>query len=353
MIKDDLKIISYNVRGLNNNRKRFSIYNFLKRCNCDIAFLQETYSSKDAEIKWVQDWGGSGVFVHGTKHSKGVAILFRRLLDVEILSVRRDTQGRFIILKCKVQDEPFNLINIYAPNRENDQVQFTTDLIKVMVLEGISNVDNNIIGGDWNVALDDKLDKLGGITNIKHKSLEKIVELKSLYDLEDVWRLKHENIKRYTWRQKTPRIHCRLDYFLIFRQVLDYTVKSDIMPSILSDHSPVLLVLKYLPEPQLGAGTWKLNTSLLNLENYVVSIKQKLTDWLDMYKDLTNENLKWEIIKYEIRQFSIKFSKTRKKVMIDKEKDLETRLKLLENSENQNDEQIFSEIDRIREQLKD
>ena len=353
MVKDDLKIISYNVRGLNNSRKRVSIYTFLKYWNCDIAFLQETYSSKDEEVKWVQDWGGSGVFVHGTKHSKGVAILFRRLLDVEILSVRRDTQGRFIIVKCKVQDESFNLINIYAPNREIDQVKFIADLMNVMALEGITNVDNNVIGGDWNVALDDKLDKMGGIDNIKHKSLEKIAELKSLYDLEDVWRLKHENIKRYTWRQKTPRIHCRLDYFLISRQVLDYTVKSDIMPSILSDHSPILLTLKYLPDPKIGAGTWKLNTSLLKLENYVVLIKQKLTEWLDIYKDMTNENLKWEIIKYEIRQFSIKFSKTRKTNNNNKEIDLGTRLKFLETAENQNDEQIFIEIDRIREQLKE
>ena len=42
MDKHDLSIISYNVRGLNNSRKRISIYNYIKKKKVDIAFLQET-----------------------------------------------------------------------------------------------------------------------------------------------------------------------------------------------------------------------------------------------------------------------------------------------------------------------
>ena len=353
MVKEDLRIISYNVRGLNNSKKRFAIFNYLKKSKCDIAFLQETYSSKNEELKWTQEWGGTGLFVHGTKHSKGVAILFRKSIDIDILSIKQDTQGRFLVLKCKINDEPFNLINIYAPNRENEQVKFVTDLLKVMALENINSIDNNIIGGDWNVVQDSTLDKIGGMDNIKHNSVEKIMELKNTFNLEDVWRLKHEGVKRYTWRQKTPRIHCRLDYFFISRQVLDYTVKADILPSILSDHSPILLVLKYLPEPSLGSGSWKFNTALLLEPEYVETLKEKLIDWIELYSNMVNENLKWEITKYEIRQFTIKFSKRRKRMQHNREIELEARLKVLEEAECHCNEQNYIEMDDLRAQLKD
>ena len=35
----DFNIISLNVRGLNNKKKRLSVFRYLKKENCDIAFL--------------------------------------------------------------------------------------------------------------------------------------------------------------------------------------------------------------------------------------------------------------------------------------------------------------------------
>ena len=77
MAKQDMKIISLNVRGLNNYKKRKIVFQNLEKANCDIAFLQETYSSSKEVDMWTQEWGGTGYFVHGTKHSCGVAILIR------------------------------------------------------------------------------------------------------------------------------------------------------------------------------------------------------------------------------------------------------------------------------------
>ena len=207
MDKHNLSIISYNVRGLNNSRKRISIYNYIKKKKVDIAFLQETYTNLESEIKWIQEWGGTGVFAHGSKHSRGVAILFIKSLEVNILSKKLDSQGRFIILKIQIDNKTFNLVNIYAPNKENDQVKFFQDLGNVILAEKITSSDNNIICGDWNLIQNNKLDKLGGVENIRHNSKKKLTELINIYNLVDVWRIKHENTKRYTWGQKTPRIH--------------------------------------------------------------------------------------------------------------------------------------------------
>ena len=42
----------------------------------DIAFLQETHSSKSVEEIWKAEWGRKIYYSHGTTHSKGVMILF-------------------------------------------------------------------------------------------------------------------------------------------------------------------------------------------------------------------------------------------------------------------------------------
>ena len=47
MGREDLKIISYNVIGLGNDKKRVAIFDKLKHYKCDICYLQETFSSRD------------------------------------------------------------------------------------------------------------------------------------------------------------------------------------------------------------------------------------------------------------------------------------------------------------------
>ena len=34
-------------------------------------------------------------------------------------------------------------------------------------------------------------------------------------DLVDIWRIFNPSEKRYSWRQKSPAMHCRLDFFFI------------------------------------------------------------------------------------------------------------------------------------------
>ena len=96
------------------------------------------------------------------QHIRGVAILFRKQLDFEIEEKYLDFKGRFIIVKIKINELKINLVNIYAPNKENDQIVFMTELIRIIGLNNVSKSDNNILAGDWNVALDYNVDKMGG-----------------------------------------------------------------------------------------------------------------------------------------------------------------------------------------------
>ena len=294
---------------MNSMIKRRAIFSYLKRQKADIVLLQETYGSTNNDQQWLDDWGGSGVFAHGTKHSRGVAILFRDKLDIEIKYEKKDYKGRFIILKARILDKEISIINIYAPNKEKEQIFFLNDISNIIQKE---NLNNAIYGGDWNITQNATLDKYGGILYTK-RSLAKLQEFMTKNDLVDVWRMKNDNLRRYTWRQKSPKICCRLDYFLISTVLMDFVQKSQILPSILSDHSPVLLTLKFINESAKGSGHWKLNVSLLENENYVREIKSLIDSCTEKYKDLQNLNVKWELVKYEIRKFSIYFGKNQKK----------------------------------------
>ena len=52
---DTLKLVSLNVRGISNFRKRRMIYTCI--------FLQETHSKKDTETQWKNEWGGRDYYV--------------------------------------------------------------------------------------------------------------------------------------------------------------------------------------------------------------------------------------------------------------------------------------------------
>ena len=53
-----------------------------------------------------------------------MAIFIRKSLDFKVKSSRVDVEGRYLMLGVTIQDKPFLLINIYAPNKSAKQSSF-------------------------------------------------------------------------------------------------------------------------------------------------------------------------------------------------------------------------------------
>ena len=49
------------------------------------------------------------------KKKAGVAILISDKIDFKKRSIKRDTEGQFIIIKGRIHQEDINIVNIYAP----------------------------------------------------------------------------------------------------------------------------------------------------------------------------------------------------------------------------------------------
>ena len=124
-----------------------------------------------------------------------------------------------------------------------------------------------IVGGDFNVILDEVLDRRGG--NKKRKESAKYVEeLCVEHDLIDIWRIRNPSETRITWCQKTPIIQRSLDYWLV-SDCLQVNIDTvDITTAIKSDHSAITLGRIGLDESVRGPSFWKFNSNLVNDPDY-------------------------------------------------------------------------------------
>ena len=83
------------------------------------------------------------------------------------------------------------------------------------------------------------------------------------YRLEDIWRKKNPNEKQFTFKQKYPVVHTRLDYWFISSNLEKMAYSCDILTSITPDHSGLKLQLRNLSDNYVfGKSYWKFNNSL-------------------------------------------------------------------------------------------
>ena len=121
--------------------------------------------------------------------------------------------------------------DVYAPNDKKEQITFFENIAELLDSTDFNAESNIIIGGDFNIIFDTDLDSSGGKPTIKD-CVKIIKDLELKHDLIDIWRIRNPETKRFTWRQKTPLIQRRLDFWLVDDVLQDDSIKTDIIPSI-------------------------------------------------------------------------------------------------------------------------
>ena len=150
----------------------------------------------------------------------------------------------------------------------------------------------------------------------------------------DIWKINNPKLKRYTFRKKhvSGLIQRRLDYFYISDSKPVSVKNTYVLASLLTDHSPISFSYCKNEESNRGRGFWKFNNSLIENEEYFQQMKKYISDTLN---ELFNENIldaqiKWEYFKYNIRNYTIAFSKKLAKNTNKNSVDLESKLRHFE-----------------------
>ena len=183
MANFNINLISNNIKGLQLNKERAKVFEYFKRKigPSGILFLQETHSSKEAEVKWSDEFQGQMFFSHGKTNSCGVLTAFYGLQNLSVNKTVSDNSGRILILDAKTM-----------------QIQTITTLTNL--LKEFDLTDRYLIfAGDFNFFHDKKLEASGGNPKLKKASIAKLMELKETY-LCDIWRIRNTKKRCYTFR---------------------------------------------------------------------------------------------------------------------------------------------------------
>ena len=209
--------------------------------------------------------------------------------------------------------EDVRILALYAPNE--DSPKFFNEVAKNLV-----DYDGKlIIGGDFNLTQNFRLDTLDRKTEGNVKAARMVHNIQEVFNLVDVWRTKNKNIRKFTCVKHNKSIKgttmSRIDFFLISKELIANIQGSDILPGYKSDHAIPYLIIK-TEFNKHGPGFWRLNTSLLKENEYASAVRDIIKE--EKVKPFQNVFEKIMFIKARVRGFSIQYSTRKKKSQINK-----------------------------------
>lgn len=321
---DQLSLVTLNTNGLRSVTKRRAIFSDLHKGGFDIIFLQETHSTKEDQRIWSTEWGGDIIFSNGRSNARGVAILFKKGLNPDVMTTVRDKEGRMLIVQVSLGADIVTLINIYAPTQSEPRQQ---DQFIGSLEESLADLEITILlmGGDFNTQLDEI--SSGTSHSNRHSQSQiyanRIISILEEYALTDIWKNKNPTSNRGTFHRGS--YSARLDYIFISSSLVA-TSTIDISPHPLSDHSLLHSRITF-SRVKRGPGYWRFDNRLLSDKTFV----QDMTTFiLDLQQDrLAQHDLHWEWTKFKIKEFCIQYSIKKRREERRMIRELEDRLKTL------------------------
>ena len=233
---NNIKLGSLNVNGMNNPVKRSKVLAKLKKEKAQVLFLQETHLPQQEHEK-LKRFGFRNTFYSSYKPSqkRGVAILITNAVQFECLEVK-DTKGRFVLIKGKLENRMVTLVNVYAPP-ESTKCFFKT-LFDTIAIE----TEGILICGDYNVVMNHNLDTTSPKRSNMH--LTKFINTSvQEMGLIDVWRELPPIERDYAHYSVSHSAYSRIDNFLINTSENHRVTECKIGVADVSDHNGISLTI--------------------------------------------------------------------------------------------------------------
>ena len=131
-----------------------------------------------------------------------------------------------------------------------------------------TDIDENwnlLLAGNFNAFLNKNLEFCGDNRPFKQKFVAKMTEIIETFNLFDICRIRNPKRKKFTFRQQrcSGFIQRRLDYIFISKVLQESISNKKVLPTFLSDHSPVLISYEMKNKPD-RPDFWKFSSLLSN-----------------------------------------------------------------------------------------
>jgi exonuclease III len=260
-----LKLLTWNVRGLNDPKKRVVLKNWLRKWKVDVVCLQETKLDKVDGRMISSIWGNrfAGWEVLDAAHTAGGVLL---LWDKRVVE-RIDSKVGMFSVSChwKSLGDGFEWVGtgVYGPNRDDSRSELWAELVEVR------NQWSQpwCIFGDFNVVRFSS--ERRGCVRVT-PAMEEFSDFIDGFNLIDL----PLNGGLYSWCNgaANPSMS-RIDRVLVSTDWEEHysDVVQKLMPKPISDHNPVLLEAGGMAR---GKGSFKFENMWLKVPEFVDKVQQ-------------------------------------------------------------------------------
>ena len=282
----ELVVMSYNVRGLNDELKLRHLTNYLYSLqpskNKDlIVGLQETYIAKEGKLPYL--WRGNLAFTAGAGNSCGCITLINSQLNVV---EKREIEGRAHVLVLQRSNEAhatYIVANLYAPNPNNaEKISFYEKIFETVAELDLSyGCLNKIILGDFNLIFNPWECKNRLHTNQEKRIANSVKDMRMGLNLEDVW----DSRKGFTWRRANSDTFSTIDRILFTSEIKLIKVQEKWALSN-SDHAAVIAHFDFnRRDRKVRSRLVRLDPALARDQTASVDI---VTEYNEMMKEIPN-----------------------------------------------------------------
>ena len=106
-----LQLVTLNVRGIRNSKKRKCIFKWLNDKGYDIVCVQESFITSEIINIINNDWNGLSYHcISDSAHSRGVSIFIKNGLDITVNDVHTCKDARRLLINIKYKNQGYTIV---------------------------------------------------------------------------------------------------------------------------------------------------------------------------------------------------------------------------------------------------
>ncbi|KAH9911754.1 Endonuclease/exonuclease/phosphatase, partial [Fomitopsis serialis] len=203
--------------------------------------------------------------------AQGVAfVLNRELTDIGNVSTYVLIPGRAMIIRTKWHlDKYMTILNVYAPNDQNENAAFWRDIATHFETSNTPRPD--IILGDFNV-VEEAIDRIP-MREDQGPAVLALRDLTRYLNVEDGWRITMPTEKQFSFPQRGAASQSRLDRIYatpaLVQSSVNWSIKTTGIPT---DHKLVSAQLSSDNAPFIGRGRWTMPLNIIQDQEFIKDI---------------------------------------------------------------------------------